>query len=290
MSSAATPTIAECMRRATSLAAISESARLDVEVLLCHLLGRDRSYLYTWPERNLTPEQASEFERLLAQRERGIPVAHLTGYREFWSLELKVNASTLIPRPETELLVELALALLPADPRRVVDLGTGTGAIALALASERPRWELVALDKSPAAVALAEDNRRHLGFNHVRVLQSDWFAAIPGQQFDLVVSNPPYIDPADPHLRQGDVRFEPLTALVADDAGYADLRRIATDAQSHLTPGGYVLMEHGCDQGAGVRQLLDAAGYVQVKTHTDLAGLERVTQGCLGLQKTGRSD
>ena len=272
-------TIADCLRQAASLAEVSDTARLDVEVLLCHVLGKDRSYLFTWPEKFLEAAQSQAFEQLLARRRQGEPVAHLTGSREFWTLNLKVNPSTLIPRPETELLVELALEVLPQSPRRIVDLGTGTGAIALALASERPAWEIVAADKFADAVALAEDNRQRLGLDNVTVLQSDWFNEISPPAFDLVVSNPPYIDPVDPHLQQGDVKYEPLSALIAEHKGYADLRTIAEQAKGRLLPGGYLMMEHGFDQGEGVRNILAQLGYADVCTRTDLAGLDRVTMG-----------
>lgn len=204
----------------------SDSARLDAELLLCHVLARPRSYLFTWPERTLTDAQLEAFETLLARRERGEPVAHLTGRREFWKLELEVSADTLIPRPDTETLVEAALELLPEEPRRVADLGTGTGAIALALASERPAWQLVATEKVAAAAALARRNRDRLGLANVEILQGSWCEPLAGH-FDMIVSNPPYIDPQDPHLTQGDVRFEPRSALVAEDAGLADIRLIA---------------------------------------------------------------
>ncbi len=194
----------------------SDSARLDTEILLGHILGRSRTWLYTWPEYELADSEQRQFDELLERRKNGEPVAHLTGEREFWSLPLKVNASTLIPRPETELLVETALALCPQEKLRALDLGTGTGAIALALASEKPGWRIVAAEKSSDALALAEENRRSLGLDNVQIVQSDWFTNIPPQKFDLIVSNPPYIDAADPHLRKGDVCFEPRSALVAE--------------------------------------------------------------------------
>lgn len=272
-------TIAQCLEKAKLLTDVTDSARLDAEVLLAHVLGKDRTYLYTWSDKTLSTEQARRFDRLLARRQQGEPVAYLIGEREFWSLTLKVDPSTLIPRPDTELLVEQALELLPTSPRRVVDLGTGTGAIALALASERPKWQLLALDKSADAVALARENCERCGLDNVEVLQSDWFAAVGEQQFDLVVSNPPYIDPVDPHLQQGDVRFEPLSALIADDAGLADIRTIARQSRDYLKAGGWLMLEHGFEQGSAVREILQAGGYREVRTCRDLAGLERVTLG-----------
>lgn len=255
----------------------SDSARLDAELLLCHVLERPRSYLFTWPERGLTDAQLEAFEALLARRERGEPVAHLTGRREFWNLELEVSADTLIPRPDTETLVEAALQLLAEAPRRVADLGTGTGAIALALASERPAWQLVATEKVAAAADLARRNRDRLGLANVEILQGSWCEPLAGR-FDMIVSNPPYIEPEDPHLTQGDLRFEPRSALVADDAGLADIRLIAEQARTYLLAGGWLLFEHGWDQGDAVRALLLSLGYARAHTLDDLGGRPRVTR------------
>ncbi|WGL16449.1 peptide chain release factor N(5)-glutamine methyltransferase [Microbulbifer bruguierae] len=271
-------TVKENLRRAVQLEH-SDSPRLDLEVLLCHLLGKSRAWLYTWPEYELDSAQQEQLDTLIQRRIAGEPVAHLTGSREFWSLPLKVNPSTLIPRPDTEVLVETVLALCPQQQLRVLDLGTGTGAIALALASEKPRWQIVAVDKMPAAVALAEENRQLLGFSHVEVLESDWFDALTGRTFDVIISNPPYIDPRDPHLQEGDVRFEPLSALVAEDAGLADIRRIAEIAGEHLVAGGLLAVEHGWDQGAAVRRIFTGCGYSDVETRLDYAGRERITLG-----------
>lgn len=257
----------------------SDSARLDLEVLLGHVIQKPRTWLYTWPEHELSESAQQQFDRLLARRRRGEPVAHLVGEREFWSLPLAVDASTLIPRPETELLVEVALELCPQAQRRVLDLGTGTGAIALALASERPGWQIVAAEKSPQAIALAERNRTALGFGNVQVVHSDWFAQVPQQQFDLIVSNPPYIDAADPHLAEGDVRFEPRSALVAERSGLADIAQIAAEALAYLAPEGWLLVEHGWQQAGPVRQLFSHAGLRQVSSRNDYAGRERLTLG-----------
>ncbi|WP_078084179.1 peptide chain release factor N(5)-glutamine methyltransferase [Microbulbifer mangrovi] len=271
-------TVKENLQRAVELK-YSDSPRLDLEVLLCHLLGKSRAWLYTWPEHPLDDEQQVQFERLLERRVAGEPVAHLTGSREFWSLPLKVNRATLIPRPDTEVLVETVLELCPEEQLSVLDLGTGTGAIALALASERPRWQVTAVDRMPAAVALAEENRQRLGFDNVSVLQSDWFAALPQQCFDLIVSNPPYIDTQDPHLREGDVRFEPLSALVAEEHGLADIRRIGEDAREFLSDGALLAVEHGWEQGKSVRRIFNETGYAEVETRLDYAGRERITLG-----------
>lgn len=257
----------------------SDTARLDLEVLLGHVLQKPRTWLYTWPEHELSESAQQQFDRILERRAHGEPVAHLVGKREFWSLPLKVDASTLIPRPETELLVEVALELCPQPRAQVLDLGTGTGAIALALASERPGWQIVAAEKSPEAVALAEENRAALGLGNVQVLRSDWFALVPSQQFDLIVSNPPYIDAADPHLAEGDVRFEPRSALVAGRSGLADIEQIAGEALAYLAPEGWLVVEHGWQQAGPVRELFARAGLRQVSSRNDYAGRERLTLG-----------
>ncbi len=257
-----------------------ESPKLDAEVLLGFVLGQSRTYLYTWPERELTASQQSQLNELVMQRAQGVPVAYLVGKREFWSLPLQVNEHTLIPRPETELLVEQALERLP-QAGRVLDLGTGTGAIALALASERPDAEVWAVDASQEALQVARANTDQLELS-VRLIHSDWFAELGGQQFHLIVSNPPYIAEADPHLEQGDVRFEPLSALASGADGLADIRRIIGQAPGHLHPGGWLLFEHGYDQGNAVRELLRGAGFSAVETVQDYGGRDRVTLGQWG--------
>ena len=273
--------IASLLARSNELSDISDSPRLDTELLLCHVLGKSRAYLYTWPEYRLLPAEMAGFDVLFARRAQGEPIAYLTGRREFWSLSLRVSPATLIPRPETELLVALALALPLGDAASVADLGTGTGAVALALASERPLWQISAVDAFPDALALAESNRRDLGCGNVRIFQSDWFSALAGSRFDLVVSNPPYIDEADTHLQEGDVRFEPASALVARDGGIGDLAVIIGKAGEHLNAGGWLMLEHGWQQGDMVRQLMNRAGFLAVTTHPDLAGRERITAGCI---------
>ncbi|PAU85675.1 protein-(glutamine-N5) methyltransferase, release factor-specific [Pseudomonas sp. WN033] len=257
----------------------SDSPRLDAELLLAHVLDKPRSYLRTWPEHEPSAKQLECFAELLARRRAGEPVAYLLGQRGFWSLDLKVAPSTLIPRPDTELLVELALRLGPAEDARVLDLGTGTGAIALALASERRQWQVFGCDRVAEAVALAEENRQRLGIGNANFVQSDWFAQLPLGRFDLIVSNPPYIAADDPHLQQGDVRYEPHSALVSGSDGLDDIRRIVSQARRHLTPGGWLLLEHGWQQAAAVRELLVAAGFVEVDSWHDLGGHERVSGG-----------
>ncbi len=268
------------VRLATARLVNSDSPRRDAEILLGLVTGRSRTYLLAFGETRLTETQQDELERLLARRERGEPVAYLTGQREFWSLPLAVSPATLIPRPDSECLVEQSLARLPAEPCRILDLGTGTGAIALALASERPDAAVMALDLIPQAVALARRNAQNLAIDNVSVLQSDWFSALtPGQRFDLIVSNPPYIDEEDPHLSQGDVRYEPKSALVAANKGLADLQLLVNEARRWLQPGGWLLLEHGWRQGEAVREMFNGAGYSQVETHRDYGDNERLTAG-----------
>lgn len=273
--------IADALACQHQLESVSDTAGLDVSLLLCHVLDRPRSYLYTWPERLLEPAQQAQFCALLERRRTGEPVAHILGYREFWSLPLQVNAHTLIPRPDTECLVELALSLCQNNEAgRLLDLGTGTGALALALASEWPRWQCWALDRSPEAAALAEQNRHALGLDNVRVAVSDWFTALDASQpFHLIISNPPYIDAQDPHLDQGDVRFEPASALVSPESGLADLRHIVGSSMPYLADNGYLLVEHGYQQASAVRTLFVSAGFVSVETHRDYGGNERMTVG-----------
>jgi release factor glutamine methyltransferase len=262
------------------LAAVSDSARLDAELLLCHALGRPRSYLYTWPEQELDEEQAEALEKLVERRQGGEPVAHILGKREFWSLELAVSTDTLIPRPETELLVEAALARIPEQAEwAVADLGTGSGAIALAIASERPRCRITAVERSAGALAMARQNAQRLGLGNVEFLQGDWFAPLAGRRFQVILSNPPYIPDNDPHLSRGDLRFEPRSALAAGPDGLADLRQLVSGAPAFLCPPGWLLLEHGYDQGGAVTGLLDTAGYAEVADLTDLQGHGRVAVG-----------
>ncbi len=258
-----------------------ETAALDCELLLCHCLGRDRAYLYTWPEREIDGDIEIEFKSLLERRQQGEPIAYLVGSREFWSLPLRVNDSTLIPRPDTERLVEIALDLSLAQNARVLDLGTGTGAIALALASENPRWQVTGVDIAGEAVSLARQNACDLKIANAKFIRSDWFENIAPQSFDLIVSNPPYIDEGDPHLEQGDVRFEPRRALVAAQNGLAAINDIAAAAREYLQRGGWLLFEHGCTQASAVRDLLSRSGYSDISTWSDWGGNERVTGGSL---------
>ncbi|UVL57103.1 peptide chain release factor N(5)-glutamine methyltransferase [Pseudomonas sp. B21-035] len=259
----------------------SPTARLDIELLLAAAIGKSRSYLHTWPERIVSSEAALTFADFLQRRRAGEPVAYILGQQGFWNLDLEVAPHTLIPRPETELLVETALQLLPGSAVKLLDLGTGTGAIALALASERPLWQVTAVDRVLEAVALAERNRQRLQLNNVNVRSSHWFDALAGERFDLIISNPPYIAAADPHLVAGDVRFEPSSALVSGEDGLDDLRCIVSQAPAHLLPAGWLLLEHGYDQAAAVRELLARHDFEQIESRLDLNGHERITLGRL---------
>jgi len=257
----------------------SESPRRDAEILLGFVTGKARTFILAFGETELTAEQLQRLDGLMARRVKGEPIAHLVGEREFWSLPLRVSPVTLIPRPDTECLVEQALARMPETPCSVLDLGTGTGAIALAIASERPDCCVTALDLIPDAVELARDNASRLGIPNVEVLQSDWFSALNTQRFSVIVSNPPYIDAQDPHLSQGDVRFEPRSALVAENHGLADLRTLVETARNFLEPGGWVLLEHGWQQAAQVRELFNDAGYTEIQSCQDYGGNDRLTVG-----------
>lgn len=272
-------TIAELLQSATQANHLSDSPGLDCELLLCFVLGVSASYSKTWPERQVSDDHSAEFNALLKRRVAGEPVAYLIGSQGFWSLDLEVSPATLIPRPETELLVEVALDLPLPREAAVLDLGTGTGAIALALATERSHWQICAVDLQQQAVDLAERNRQRYQLDNVRLFASDWFTAIPAQRFDLIVSNPPYIEANDPHLNQGDVCFEPASALVSGADGLNDLRLVCAQSVDYLADGGWLLLEHGFDQGDAVREVLEQAGFTSVKTDTDLNHLERLTQG-----------
>ena len=257
----------------------SPTPRLDAELLLAQALGKSRGYLHTWPEREPEAPQLERYQAALARRRTGEPVAYILGRQGFWSLDLDVASHTLIPRPDTELLVETALALLPATPLQVLDLGTGTGAIALALACERPAWQVTGVDRVPEAVALAQGNGTRLQLANARFAESCWFSALAGQRFQLIVSNPPYIAAADPHLSQGDVRFEPSSALVAGIDGLDDIRLIIEQAPAHLLAGGWLLLEHGFEQAEAVRELLSRRGFTAVDSRRDLGGHQRISVG-----------
>lgn len=272
-------TLAQALQQALNVLQHSDSDRLDAEVLLAHVLGKPRSYLHAWPDAQLHEPQLALYRQLVARRAEGEPVAYLTGRREFWSLDFEVSRATLIPRPETELLVEQALAGLPADrPLRVADLGTGSGAVAVALARERKRWRLCATDRSAAAIEIARRNAARLQVPELDFVVGDWSSAFADRSLDAIVSNPPYVAEQDPHLAQGDVRFEPRTALAAGAQGLDDLGRLIQDAARVLKAGGWLFLEHGAGQSAAVRALLNKLNFKGIATLRDLAGLERVTR------------
>lgn len=255
-----------------------DSPRLDAELLLGQVTGWSRTRLRAWPEQVVSARQQVDFDHLVAQRVAGHPVAHLLGEQGFWSLPLAVNDTTLIPRPDTECLIEQVLTLPLPDNARVLDLGTGTGAIALALASERSGWRIQACDAHPGAVELARLNARTLGLR-IDVRQSDWFSDLPATRFDLLVSNPPYIASNDPHLQQGDVRFEPPSALVSGQDGLDALRLIIAAAPDWLDEGGWLAVEHGYDQSSAVCELFTTTGFGAVRTVRDYGGRDRLTLG-----------
>ena len=274
-----------------ALALSSATARLQkvetdpplfiAELLLAHVLQQPRAYLKAGPERALAAAQWAQFDALVERRVRGEPVAYLTGRREFWSLELQVNAATLIPRAETERLVELTLQRIPVDaPWRIADLGTGSGAIALALAHERPRCMVLATDVSPEALQVARSNAARLGIENIEFQLGAWFATLRGARFDVIVSNPPYVAEHDVHLQRGDLRFEPSCALSSGADGLRDLRHIVQHATAYLGAGGWLLVEHGYAQQAAMLDLFSQQGFAEVCGYEDAAGVPRVVSGC----------
>ena len=279
---------------AGALGLAPSEARIEVQMLLARALGDvARAWLLAHEQDPVAPERQAAFNSLLDRRLVGEPVAYILGEREFFGLTFKVTPATLIPRPETELLVEMALQHLPSPQPspasgrgrgslfRVLDLGTGSGAIALSIAHARPEAEVLACDASFAALAVACANAQRLGIANAALLQSNWYSALAAQRFDLIVSNPPYVAAGDPHLQHGDLRFEPPAALASGSDGLEDIRHIVAGAPAHLHPGGWLLLEHGYDQAAQVRELLREAGLVEVFSARDLSGIERVSGGCL---------
>ena len=271
---------------ASLLEKVSDSAKLDSQVLLSFVLDKEINYLYTWPEKLLSASQLASYSALLQERILGKPIAYITGIKEFWSLAFYCDESTLIPRPDTEVLIEKILEEVEenieskSNSISCIDLGTGTGAIALALASEKPNWDIEAIDYSENAVALAQKNAKHLAINNVNIYQSDWFLSVStDKRFDVIISNPPYIDENDIHLSQGDVRFEPLSALVAEDEGLADITKIVNQAVPYLKQDGYLFFEHGYNQGEAVRNIMLASGFSKVQTIQDYGENDRVTFG-----------
>ena len=269
----------EARGRLTTLSDITPN--LEAELLLSFTLDKPRSHLHAWPDRSLNPQQQAIFRGLIKRRAQGEPIAYITGLREFWSLKLQVTPDTLITRHETELLVERALELIPNDrPLQIADLGTGCGAIAAAIASERPHCLVTATDRSAATLAVAKTNFQRLRLANVLVKEGEWCTALANSdRFDLILSNPPYIPDGDTHLEQGDLPWEPRRALAAGPDGLNDIRHIISQAPFHLIPGGWLLLEHGYDQGSKIQELLANSGFEQIKTLQDLAGQDRITEG-----------
>jgi len=259
---------------------VSESPEVDCQVLLCHVLECSSTYLHAWSDKDLTREQKQQFEGLIVARKQGQPVAHLTGSRGFWSLDLKVTKDTLIPRPDTELLVELALSKITAG-MQVADLGTGSGAIVLSLATEHPNANFFAMDFSAPALQVANENTETNKLSNVKFWQGSWLEAIAVDSFDVIVSNPPYIERDDPHLSQGDVRFEPITALASGADGLDDIRIIIQQSQACLKASGWLMIEHGYHQGQQVCKLFESAGFTNVSLEQDFGGNDRVVIGQL---------
>ncbi|MFW5450633.1 MAG: peptide chain release factor N(5)-glutamine methyltransferase [Methylophagaceae bacterium] len=275
-------TISEALQSANALLLNSESPEIDSQILLCHVLHCQKTYLHTWPDKKLNESERNNFNDLIQQRVQGHPIAHLTERHGFWSLDLNVSPDTLIPRPDTELLVSLALEL--SQPNMLIaDLGTGTGAIALSLATEMPTATFLAMDLSKKALAVAKQNMGSHQLNNVNFWQGSWLTAIAENALDIVVSNPPYIEQNDPHLSQGDVRFEPMLALVSGIDGLDDIRQIIEQAQYCLKPSGWLLIEHGYQQAQQVQQLFLEANFTNVTSQQDYGGNDRVVLGQLQL-------
>lgn len=258
----------------------SDTAKLDAEILLAFCLNKNRSWLFTWPDKELPPAELADFNTLLQRRITGEPVAHITGQREFWSLPLNITKDTLIPRPDTELMVEQILAQYPADSDiTLADLGTGSGAIALALASERPNWKITATDLSAAALDVARLNALQLNLHNIEFKPGSWFEPLGNKTFDIITSNPPYIAEQDPHLSEGDVRFEPLSALASGRDGLDDIRHICEQARQHLKHKGMLIIEHGFDQKAEMQEIFTVSGYKNISQYHDLSNNPRLTSG-----------
>ena len=271
--------VSQLLKSATEqLLKLSDSPRLDAEVLLAHSLQKNRTWLITWPDKALTDTDINQFNALLQRRISGEPVAHITGTREFWSLPLAVTTDTLIPRPDTELIIEKILDTYPAGNNiSLADLGTGSGAIALALASERPDWKITATDQSASALEIAKQNAHKLNLDNISFKLGDWFEPLKDNSFDIIVSNPPYIPMADPHLTQGDARFEPISALASGDDGLDDIRLITAQAGTHLKPQGKLFIEHGYDQKSEMLDIFTKNGFIEIQQAHDLANNPRLT-------------
>lgn len=273
-------TYQQALQFATQQLTNNQVARLEGELLLNYILKNNRIDLYCWPQRLLTNEQWHQFKQLILRRQAGEPIAYLTGQKAFWSLNLNVGPQVLIPRPETELLVEQALHCLPASrPCQILDLGTGSGAIALAIAQERPHWQVTATDISENALKIAKENAYRHELQQVTFLQSDWFARLPPLKFDLIISNPPYIAADDPHLTQEDIQHEPPQALISGKEGLTAIRQIIIQASDFLKPDAFLWLEHGYNQQTAVQKLLHQHGYRQIETLVDYSGIPRISGG-----------
>ncbi len=274
--------IVEALKNAQQQLNLFDSAKLDAEILLCSVLNCERPYVYAHPEQELSNKEIGSFNKLIPLRAEGQPVAHLINNKEFWSLSLHVTKDTLIPRPETEFLVEEVLNIIPSDlNKKILDMGTGSGAIAIAIASERPLASLTATDNSDAAIKVAKQNADAHKIENIKFIKADWFENENIKTYDLIVSNPPYIENNDPHLEQGDVRYEPISALASGKDGLDDLRIIIRESKDHLSQQGWLLVEHGYNQGEAVKQLFIENGYVSLSTLKDYSGNDRISIGQL---------
>lgn len=269
-------TVAELLKQGSDLLQFTDNPLLEAQLLLAKVLGCDRIKLITWPEQAISEEQTALYRTYIERRLQREPLAYIIGTKEFWSLNLKVNSHVLVPRPETELLVETVLAQLPVDKLTILELGTGSGAIACALAHERPTWQVFATDISSDALVVASENATALQLSNIHFMQSNWFEAIPQQAVAAIISNPPYLSHHDPHLKE-DLLHEPQPALVSGITGLEAYEAIIANAQDYLVHSGLLAFEHGYEQATAIQQLLIKAGYIEVSTVTDLAGLPRVT-------------
>tara|TARA_R110002110_G_scaffold121431_1_gene297153 strand:+ start:11459 stop:12295 length:837 start_codon:yes stop_codon:yes gene_type:complete len=272
------PTIKESLAWGAAKLEIEDAQQVGFEVsfLLCHVLEVERSYLITWPEKEISEKQFSQYQQLISLRSTGKPVAYILGQQEFWSMSFKVTEHTLIPRADTEVLVEAVLAQLPSTAQQILELGTGTGAIACALASERKLWSIIATDMSEGALAVAQYNIQKLGFKNIQLLASNWFKNVSPQQFDAIVSNPPYVESNSVHLSEG-TRFEPQSALISGQDGLDDIRIIIAQAKTYLKPSGFLFLEHGFEQAEAVAELFLQDGYENIQNIKDYAGCTRVS-------------
>lgn len=272
-------TVEALLKWGTETLIAHDNARLEAQVLLAFVLGCDRTALYTWPEKEVPEEQTKAFEALIARRQQNEPIAYLVGNKEFWSLSFEVTTDTLIPRQDTELIVQVALDHLPQDHQEVLDLGTGCGTIGCTLAHQRPKWQVYGTDVSVKALDVAKRNAKTLNIHNIEFIACSWLEGLQNRRFDAIVSNPPYIRAGDVHLFHGDLPYEPELALTPGPSGFEAFRIIIGQSQTCLKPQGLLIFEHGFDQAAGLQALLEEAGFRHVETFTDYAGNQRVTMG-----------